>query len=103
MGAGGACVCVCVWLWWWRGSATRLAQAHSRAHILSPLQPPTPPPPSLPCLRPPSPRPAPASFPPAALDLLEGLLTLNPEKRLTAEAALRMPFFTNPGAIPGEE
>ncbi|EGC29831.1 hypothetical protein DICPUDRAFT_42322 [Dictyostelium purpureum] len=29
------------------------------------------------------------------IDLLEGLLTLNPKKRLTAEQALQSPFFTN--------
>ncbi len=99
MGAGGACVCVCVA----GGGGARAPRRHT--HVPLTLPPPflsSPPFASAP-LRPRLAPAPPASFPPAALDLLEGLLTLNPEKRLTAEAALRMPFFTNPGAIPGDE
>ncbi|XP_049607023.1 mitogen-activated protein kinase 15 [Syngnathus scovelli] len=43
------------------------------------------------------------SAPPDALDLLKGLLVFNPDKRLTAEKALRHPYvarFHNPGKEP---
>ncbi|TRZ01702.1 hypothetical protein DNTS_003588 [Danionella cerebrum] len=46
----------------------------------------------------------PASVPPDALDLLNRLLLFNPDKRLSAEAALRHPYvsrFHNPSREPG--
>lgn len=42
----------------------------------------------------------PCSFPPAALDLLDRMLTLSPAARITAAEALRHPYFTDGGGPP---